>query len=75
MIEAGLMKITKDLQNKSIAMEISARFRQYRIEAFHGVPGLFADSLPDRFGNAVIDEWLLRQGRSPESFTAIERKL
>ncbi len=43
------------------------------IEAFHGIPGLFADSLPDRFGNAIIDKWLADHGRSPESFTAIER--
>ena len=27
---------------------------------FHGLPGLFADSLPDKFGNRVIDAWLLR---------------
>ena len=44
-----------------------------RVEAFHGIPGLFADSLPDKFGNAVIDKWLAGQGRSPETFTAIER--
>ena len=44
-----------------------------RVEAFKGIPGLFADSLPDKFGNAVIDKWLAGQGRSPQSFTAIER--
>ena len=32
-----------------------------------------ADSLPDRFGNALIDAWLARQGRSPDSFSAVER--
>ena len=40
---------------------------------FRGLPGLLADSLPDRFGNAVIDAWLSLQGRSPESFDAVER--
>ncbi len=25
---------------------------------FHGLPGLLADSLPDRFGNALIEVWL-----------------
>jgi serine/threonine-protein kinase HipA len=40
---------------------------------FHGLPGLLADSLPDRFGNALIDAWLSTQGRSPESFNAVER--
>ena len=42
-------------------------------DAFHGMPGMLADSLPDRFGNAVINEWLSRHGRDPESFTAVER--
>jgi serine/threonine-protein kinase HipA len=41
--------------------------------SFHGLPGLLADSLPDKFGNALIDAWLATQGRSPGSFTAIER--
>lgn len=41
--------------------------------AFHGLPGLLADSLPDRFGNALIDAWLATQGRTPESFSAVER--
>jgi serine/threonine-protein kinase HipA len=40
---------------------------------FHGLPGLLADSLPDRFGNALIDTWLATQGRSPGNFSAIER--
>lgn len=40
---------------------------------FHGLPGLLADSLPDRFGNALIDAWLATRGRSPESFNAVER--
>ena len=41
--------------------------------SFHGLPGLLADSLPDRFGNALIDAWLATQGRTPESFNAVER--
>lgn len=40
---------------------------------FHGLPGLLADSLPDRFGNALIDAWLATRGRAPESFSAVER--
>ena len=42
-------------------------------ESFHGLPGLLADSLPDRFGQALIDAWLAAQGRTPESFNAVER--
>jgi serine/threonine-protein kinase HipA len=40
---------------------------------FHGLPGMLADSLPDRYGHALIDAWLSAQGRSPESFDAVER--
>lgn len=40
---------------------------------FKGLPGLLADSLPDKFGNAVIDRWLAERGRSAESFSPIER--
>ena len=42
-------------------------------ETFHGLPGLLADSLPDKFGNAVIDTWLASRGRTPESFNPVER--
>lgn len=42
-------------------------------ETFKGLPGLLADSLPDSFGNAVIDSWLAIQGREAESFNPVER--
>lgn len=41
--------------------------------SFHGLPGLLADSLPDKFGNALIDAWLATKGRTPDSFHAVER--
>lgn len=52
--------------------------RRYRFpglsrESFEGLPGLLADSLPDRYGNALIDAWLATQGREPDSFDAVER--
>lgn len=49
------------------------RFPSLPLPTFHGLPGLLADSLPDKFGNALIDTWLATQGRSPESFNAVER--
>lgn len=33
-------------------------------QTFHGLSGLLADSLPDKFGNALIDAWFATQGRS-----------
>jgi serine/threonine-protein kinase HipA len=49
------------------------RFPALAQDTFHGLPGLLADSLPDRFGNALIDAWLATQGRTPASFNAVER--
>lgn len=49
------------------------QFPELPQRTFHGLPGLLADSLPDRFGNALIDQWLAQEGRTPESFDAVER--
>ena len=59
-----------------IVMPLATRvysFPELSREAFHGLPGLLADSLPDRFGNALIDAWLASEGRTPASFGAVER--
>lgn len=42
-------------------------------DAFKGLPGMLADSLPDKFGNALIDAWLVARGRSASSFNPVER--
>ena len=49
------------------------RFPEISRKTFHGLPGLVADSIPDSFGNALINAWLATQGRQPGSFNAIER--
>jgi serine/threonine-protein kinase HipA len=49
------------------------RFPELAKTSFDGLPGLVADSLPDRFGNALIDAWLAGRGRTPGSFDAVER--
>ena len=48
-------------------------FASLNPENFHGLPGLLADSLPDKFGNALIDAWLAREGRPSGGFNAVER--
>ena len=42
-------------------------------KTFYGLPGMLADSLPDKYGNNIIDAWLARQGRDPKSFSSVER--
>ena len=51
------------------------QFPQLNNETFKGLPACFADTLPDDFGNAVINAWLARSGRDPGSFTPLERLL
>ena len=48
-------------------------FPELSFETFHGLPGMLADSLPDKFGSRLIDEWLVRTGRDPSSFSPVER--
>lgn len=49
------------------------RFPELSRRTFYGLPGLLADSLPDKFGNVLIDAWLATLGRRPDSFKVIER--
>ncbi len=41
-------------------------------DTFKGLPGLLADSLPDRYGNQLIDLWLTQQGRPQGSMNPVE---
>lgn len=49
------------------------RFPALAEASFRGLPGLLADSLPDRYGNALIDAWLATQGREPGYLNPVER--
>ncbi len=40
---------------------------------FKGLPGLIADSLPDDFGNAVMNAWIASQGKSTNDITPLQR--
>jgi serine/threonine-protein kinase HipA len=59
-----------------VTMPLSRRvhtFPELSRRTFYGLPGLLADSLPDKFGHVLIDAWLATQGRQPDSFNVIER--
>ena len=67
------------LELSPILMKMKARrrfsFPALAQETFHGLPGLLADSLPDKFGNALIDEYLARRGILPKEITSLQRLL
>lgn len=47
-------------------------FERRNEETYKGLPPLVIDSLPDRFGEALIRQWAVRQGRS-DRLTPLER--
>ena len=49
------------------------QFSDLHPRAFHGLPGLLADSLPDKYGNQLINIWLAQTGRNAEDFNAVDR--
>ena len=53
--------------------EAAYTFPELGVEAFKGLPGLLADALPDRYGNALIDVWLAETGRAAEDFNPVDR--
>jgi serine/threonine-protein kinase HipA len=68
--------VRSGIQLAPLVMPLANRVWQFSdlpTATFHGLPGLLADSLPDRFGNAVIDAWLAAQGRLPGDIDAVER--
>jgi serine/threonine-protein kinase HipA len=40
---------------------------------FKGLPGLLADTLPDAYGNQLIEIWLAQQGRPEKSMNPVEQ--
>lgn len=68
--------VQSGIEVSPLVMPLSERVYEFPAlprATFHGLPGLLADSLPDKFGNALVDAWLATQGRSPGSFNAVER--
>jgi len=77
----GFFEYSKHFQRSGIELspikmplsDKSYSFSGLSKETFKGLPGMLADSLPDKFGNRLIDQWLERNSRDPESFSPIER--
>jgi len=46
-----------------------------RVEAFVGLPGVLADALPDRFGNAVIKAYFEKSGQPAHALSPVQKLL
>jgi serine/threonine-protein kinase HipA len=48
------------------------RGRNDGFDTFRGLPGLLADMLPDKYGNQLINAWLVQNGRPTDSLNPVE---
>lgn len=68
--------INSGIEVAPIKMPLSAKtfsFPSLEEKTFSGLPGMIADSLPDKFGNIVIKSYLESQGRAENSLTTLEK--
>ena len=49
------------------------RLQIYHSRRFTACRGWWPMRCRDRFGNVLLDAWLATEGRTPESFNAVER--
>lgn len=79
--EVGVFQYMSDFLDSGIQLaplmmplgEFPYEFPALARNTFKGLPGLLADSLPDKFGNTIIDAWLASEGRTAASFHPVER--
>ena len=77
--DADFLKLGLDIAPITMPLEAARSghtlhsFPALNRETFKHLPGLLADTLPDKFGQAIVNAWLARQGRSPDDFSIIER--
>jgi len=68
--------IKKGIELSPLKMPLSKKiysFPELDYQTFKGLPGLIADSLPDDFGNAVMNAWVASQGKSTSDISPLQR--
>lgn len=68
--------MSKGIELSPLKMPLAKRiysFPELDFSTFKGLPGLIADSLPDDFGNAVLNAWIAMRGKSPNDITPLQR--
>ena len=72
-LRAGLDVSPIVMPLKKSSKDTVYQFLGNRNECFKGLPGLIADSLPDKYGNKIIDEWFAAHGLMGEEITPLDR--
>lgn len=68
--------IKKGIELSPLKMPLAKRiysFPELDFNTFKGLPGLISDSLPDDFGNTVLNAWVAMRGKSPNDITPLQR--
>jgi len=68
--------IDAGIELSPIKMPLAPRiysFPALSYKTFKGLPGMIADSLPDDFGNAVLNAWIASQGKQVSDITPLQR--
>lgn len=82
-LSQAFFRYNKDFLNGNLdiaplLMPISSKTNIYSFptlsqETFKGLPPVFSDSLPDKFGNAILNSWLEKQGKRITDLNPLER--
>lgn len=54
---------------------IKHSFENISFRTFKGIPGIFADSLPDKYGNQLIDQFMANKNIPKDKITTVDRLL
>ena len=68
--------VKSGLEISPLMMKLSSvpyEFKELPINEYHGLPPVFADSLPDSFGASMIDRWLMSRGVAISEATVLDR--
>ena len=68
--------IKTGIELSPIKMPLSKKvysFPEADYDTFKGLPGMIADSLPDGFGDAIMNAWIASQGKLTGNITPIQR--
>ena len=71
-LTSGLNPAPLQMPTENAAKRIFTFPELKELNTFKGLPGLLADTLPDKYGNALINAWLAKEGRNSNSLNPVE---
>ncbi|WP_192085311.1 type II toxin-antitoxin system HipA family toxin [Algoriphagus sp. Y33] len=72
-LDISPVKMPLSQGNRVHAFPELRRARGDAFDTFKGLPGLLADMLPDKYGNQLINTWLIQNGRVADSLNPVEQ--